>query len=627
MTSSRVPHRHESRTRRLWLEDLIHTCGRAVLLIVLASPFSPAASAQDPVPASVYLKTYTRTGLSDSQSTTWQDFGTQGNYYSFADQTINTSWVWDYVNGGTNCSNQNMHNESSSTDSGGNQTGQTSDSYWGFGTLWSAAIQPGVTTWTNAFSWDGDPSYNFTNICVTDTNVGMPGFAWQKAGFSIIDGATNINSDDFGTYTNIWTATTTENITTTVELFTGGYPGSTDACVATVYAWAYDLIGNTYIDPTQIQIMGTNLNADGTLTMQLTQNSFYDVTPVFPTNYSNVVFGVWADDPPLMIKRGTNNIGGTNVVVIVGEPINLTLDGLSGMSNIVINWTMPSSNVIVGGYAPTAQLGQPIPFTNFHTSDILFYFYDNAGGPFNVRCVASGTQNGSSVNLTNSTTFNVLKPSASWRGTTPGTIGVGTDYWKDGQQVTSTHLHFGQANPTNTNSVGFRFVLDNVNMNGWQGAYKFLSVQTGTWQMKYNLTNGLSYTLTGTGLDTSFPYKEFTQSPDQANDTPGTDSVLRSSQGNVYPAAQFKLDMTCEMVLMFQPTFASSIPVPIKLVRWNGIGVATNNATATGVWGLATTNTKPNIISNDFTTKTFPVWTKLMDNLQVTSTNQWQTLY
>ncbi len=281
---------------------------------MLASLFSPAASAQDPVSPNIYLKTYTRTGLSDSQSTTWQDFGTQGNSYGFSHQTVNILWVWDYVGGGTNNWDQDSYITATSTDNTENQTGVMNDSYWGFGTLWSSASQLGVTTTTNAFNGDGDPIFNHTNAFVTDMNVAPPSFAWQKASISITGNTTNIASDDFGTYTNILTTATTENITTTVELSTGGYTNSTNQSVFLISAWAVDVNTGYPIDPALIQIQGTNLDASGQLQIPLNDNDYVDLTPVLPAAFSNYLFSVAAGYPPG--GGPTPPGGGSNTVTI-----------------------------------------------------------------------------------------------------------------------------------------------------------------------------------------------------------------------------------------------------------------------------------------------------------------------
>ncbi|MBI3877601.1 MAG: hypothetical protein HY300_16855 [Verrucomicrobia bacterium] len=544
------------------------------------------------------------------------DYGIE-NYHD--DTRQHFAITWDYLNGGTNAWDWCYECGWTMTDaSTGNSTSDGSTSYSGFITLWSAANQPGTTTWTNwctSVANPNDPDYNRTNVWVSDTNAPPPSFAWQKANYTWADTGTNYGYDANGNMisSNYWNNTLSETITTTVELFTGGYPGSADPCVATVYAWALDLTTYTYVDPTQIQIKGTNLNADGSLTMQLTQNSYHNVTPVFPTNYSNVVFGVWADDPPFAINMtvggNTNNIAGTNVTVIVGQPINLSLSGLDGMSNSVITWTMPSSNVIVGGYAPTAQLGQPIPFTNIHSADITFYFNDGPG-PFAVSCRATGMVGTATVDMTSTATFNVLRPAARLRAVNVNPFIITN---ASGSLVVS----LGQ---NQFNLVGMVFQADNLVMPvaSDQGTWEFIQVSPSRTIQFNNAADGKGITISSSGLDGSVPLMASITVTNntgavigfQVNDSPATELDGRTVVWR---------DQDYDVYLTWTSSLPGSIRAPIRKVSWK-LSVAVVNDGANPPKFV--TPHRPNapqlnqpIIGVDW--RTYPVWNgTIQSNLQ-----------
>jgi hypothetical protein len=298
----------------------------------------------------------------------------------------------------------------------------------------------------------------------------------------------------------------------------------------------------------------------------------------------------------LRIFMGDQDVTDTNTPVVVGQQISLTnkLVGPSGKTPPPITnyqWTIPSyavSNFYVAPDVSTGMVIVPFPTTNANAS---FYWVD--GGGKEVRCdvKVAGT------NFTAKAIFQVARPTVDWVGSITGSVAV---YTNNGM----VWLSFACV----TNGVvthGITFTASNPNLQGYGGACDFEAVQVLTADaIQYTLTNGATTNLSQTGLDNRYPTWHLGDGDEVAvGDAPGTglNGVVAASY-----ATSFRT------LLMFQPTYDFSIPVPVREIIWNWSGQAVTNGA--GGWTTVQSNCFARLTVTNRDTLEFPYWTNLVRN-------------
>jgi hypothetical protein len=102
-------------------------------------------------------------------------------------------------------------------------------------------------------------------------------------------------------------------------------------------------------------------------------------------------------------------------------------------------------------------------------------------------------------------------------------------------------------------------------------------------------------------LDNNYPTAEIGSGEDglfvDAPGTAATDAVAISDTDSF------------RNVVMFQPLYADSIPVPIREINWNWSGTVTTNG------GVTASNCFTNISKNNHETQIFPYWTNVYKNV------------
>jgi hypothetical protein len=398
----------------------------------------------------------------------------------------------------------------------------------------------------------------------------------------------------------------------TVRLKTGGKGTSTANSVYVINANAQQVTNPNYpdldasspwpvtINPTEIEILGHRLDTNGNLFLILPDNTNLDVTPqiaqtLIPKYYT---FNVSAAKYKLAISFAGQDVTDGKSTVVVGQLINPFCGWVGGGGPTITNYTWTIPGITFSDYVASANSG--ILYTDFPktNSEVDYYWVD--GGNKKVSCNASVM----GQILTAQTTFNIVRPSASWVATIQDIIAVDNNYscgtpFMDYQ----SWLHFGcSTDNSGITRQGIRCTADNLKLGGYTNSFLFFCVQVGNGSASHCQTNGLTVHNALSGEDTIYPDKTFpfldTNTIAYFEDSPATD--CRSVDQQVSDADSF------DTYLMFQPATPSS-PVPIKKISWNWSGVAIVNTASTNMWSLTSSNIT--ITVNDNEIFSHPTWT------------------
>lgn len=300
--------------------------------------------------------------------------------------------------------------------------------------------------------------------------------------------------------------------------------------------------------------------------------------PLGATHSSDV-----AQVPPLGVEIMLDGLKVTGLTrdVVVGQRINLSLQAEpSGATVSNVQWTVPGTRV--ANYIANGTTGTVTPLSNLNTSSISFYWVDGASGrQVTLSCKVNGTP------FTKTVKFNVKRPTAQVT-TATGAVNI-SSAWGGG-----TSLHFGVPQ-----KLGIIFTHNVTYPSGLTGTLAW--IQLAKLNRKRQLVVNSSWEkLVEVGLDGSFPYPS--ASSNSANDSPRSpldNTLLKKSA-----------DDSFEMWLLFKPSGATSIWVPLRKVSWSWSGVATRNG---NIWDLSSPSNSVNPASVDSTTH--PEWTRVI-NLQ-----------
>lgn len=273
----------------------------------------------------------------------------------------------------------------------------------------------------------------------------------------------------------------------------------------------------------------------------------------------------------LDVKQGGIVITDTTHDEIVGKKIALTAELVPASETLTdIGWSVPGNRV--KSFTGSVTTGTLTPLTTLNTASIEFHWVDGGNGR---KVTVSGKVKGTPV--TAEATFDVKQPTSAVT-TSTGAVAVDSAWG-------NLELHFGSpATP------GISFSRTITVPTGFSGTTQW--VQTVVPSRRRQLNNGNWQRLVGGGLDTSYPYSASASTSD--------------SPGAPLTASYLKKEVNTEsfvMYLMFKPTDAGSIWIPLKRTTWSWSGKASRSGTS---WTLDSSG-KGTPATSD--TTTFPTWT------------------
>lgn len=280
----------------------------------------------------------------------------------------------------------------------------------------------------------------------------------------------------------------------------------------------------------------------------------------------------------VQIKLGGINVTNTTRDVIVGQQINLVGEVQpSGQTISSRQWTVPGERV--ANYTASASQGQVTELTSLTSSTVDFYWVDGEEGRQVTYSVTIGSRN-----FTATATFNVKRPTSNVT-TTTGPILVRDE---DGNCI----LRFGVPG-----SPGIDFIRTRQLPAGFSGTTQWVQIADPVRREKRN--NSTCWQLTGGGLDRDYPYETVEQTTE---DSPGANLEDNSVEESV--------DDSYTMWLMFKPSQAGSIWVPLKQVTWGWTALARRNAPGCN-WILVSSSKKTVVVTD---TTEFPAWSNLAND-------------
>ena len=310
-------------------------------------------------------------------------------------------------------------------------------------------------------------------------------------------------------------------------------------------------------------------------------------------------------NPAVSIYLNGSNVTNQTLTqpVIVGQQVALTSSVTGGLPSSW-SWTLSTGNY-VGGYsvpgspgnngnmgclvdanAPNPNQCVP-PGTPVVTSgpDLTIYFVPPVpAGPVTVTLTVAGSWLGPPQ--TANVTFNVIAPL---------NAGVAVTGLQGPTVVPGAQPVLQLGNPP----PGISFQGSATPPAGYAGALLYVQLL----QLRnavFVYPNGTSSTCVGSGLDTEFPYR-FSNPPvnTQTNDTPSLNLT------SAYYTSESVSD-AYSMFLMWQPTLANAIPVPLGYVDWAWTGLATF------IWNSwVLTNAPEAGFSVTQPTTTYPQWSQV----------------
>jgi len=322
------------------------------------------------------------------------------------------------------------------------------------------------------------------------------------------------------------------------------------------------------------------------------------------------------------IKQGANTITDQTQDTIVGR--NIALQGVvspAGMTVTARQWSVPGNRI--ANYTADANSATVTALTDVTGSTVSYYW---VGGGDGREVTYTATVNGQQFSA--KTTFNVKRPTCTITPATESSVAVRADYL--GQS--GIHLSFGggtNPSPPPGYLYGVRFKYTKVTMpegfdpGQWQyvqtlNAYNLrqFNSEPGNWYGWYTGGNWV--------LDTQYPYLgSWSTGNDEheAVDAPATPD-MSNSLGDP-PVVLYKRYIMDEysqgfrMYIMFKPSGAGSIWVPLKRVAWGWKGSATKDSE--DQWSLDYGSNDTKVGSADDET-THPEWNQSTEDIN------WQPL-
>ena len=432
--------------------------------------------------------------------------------------------------------------------------------------LWPDGRRPGweiTNTWQRGqvgikstnYLWQGlPPLTNFISGPAWDAD-GNPLHAW--AGMMPVDGWIKRDwSDLYEPGTNGVGHDKSAKVTTKVDLYTRGFPNSTNRSLNTVLVDVYTIPGDPDSQVPGVYIPGEDITVLGEHPVErlvwklLPDNFVTDATPVVSTNYTNYAFSLVPAKITLRIYRDNIDITDGNELIWVGEEAKMDcrLD-TPGYNLSNFQWTIPP--LAISNYYADSQTGRVDAEFSKTNNEVKYYWVDGAQ---NAVVVAQAVVNG--FTLTAKTTFQVRRPAASIIAEIHTQVAV-DDNWDS-----TPALHFGWH--TTTYGITFGYVTDTANPPSYQW------VQTGNALRRFkHATNNLWYRAGTNGLDTHYPYPKHKVNGVQyewTGDDPGTTLHQLEHTAN----DGFTMHLMFKPPVVIRPT----IWVPLRKIGWSWFGHA-----------------------------------------------------
>jgi hypothetical protein len=343
------------------------------------------------------------------------------------------------------------------------------------------------------------------------------------------------------------------------------------------------------------------VNLSGGTPYVIDQNSFgtlpvYQYTSSEPvTNYriDGTERGLWFTEfhngPPLTIKWGSADITGKTTNTVVGQRIILTAQLGTGLVASSYQWTVPS--LVVSDYVYTATSAYKVDLTaaNRTNSTVSFCCVDK--GAKLVTCSITLT-NG--ITVTEKATFSVKRPTVDSFTSITGPITV-SNVWGDLEMSCGT-----------TNTHGIDYTAKVTAPSGFAGDIKFVQIFHSERQRTTTNEVTQSWEVPPWWLDVSDPYLDHgpyavvagTQKTITDTDSPGTPlyAGLKKKTANDKYA----------LYLMFKPSVASAIWVPLAKLNWGWTGTA--ESTDGGTTWTKTSGSQDASNPNGASATEFPEW-------------------
>ncbi len=302
----------------------------------------------------------------------------------------------------------------------------------------------------------------------------------------------------------------------------------------------------------------------------------------------------------LIIKRDGQPVTTSNNKIIVGERLNLTAEVIPSGTLSNHSWTIPQTAVKDFVVSQDQTQGNIVLVDVLNTSSVNFVWVDGHINGTTVKTVTyNGVVNGQSVN--GQASFNVFRPTTTSSTQTDATTEIDT---ATGQ----LELHLGVPNGI----PGIKF------LRGLVSVPQPFSGET-QWVQLYNsrviniiLANGQTGAINDSGLDGCYPYAPV-DSP-TASDSPG---FILSAPPLPSPVQSINSSNNWTMWLMFKPSGANSVWVPLKKATWSWSASATRQSDGTYVKGPFT---DPRKITFEDTIQ-HPQWSDLLQTAQSNCSN------
>ena len=287
------------------------------------------------------------------------------------------------------------------------------------------------------------------------------------------------------------------------------------------------------------------------------------------------------------ILMGTTKVTNETQDVIVGEQIPLSVSVLpAGTSITNPQWSIPGTTV--GGYAVTytnptsATSASVIPTPSLSASSVTYYWVDGADAR---QVKFSYKVNGKSFSV--ATTFNVKRPTSTFSSTSVANVTVDSSC----AQLGGLNLRYG----CNQMAPGITFDSTTTIPSGFSGDTAL--VQVGTSISRDRFPGGVQKSLKGSNvLDTTFPFPF------------STGTMAFDAPAQPFGGSDTQVDATDSYTiwLIFKPSNANSIWVPLKQLSWSWAGVASRTV-------LFSSSHSSNQTGAD--TTTHPTWSGNIVNL------------
>jgi hypothetical protein len=291
--------------------------------------------------------------------------------------------------------------------------------------------------------------------------------------------------------------------------------------------------------------------------------------------------------PTVTVLFNGNDVTNRTQEVVIGQQINLGVSVDTGTISSV-SWRVPG--MATGGWSADDSSASEAD-THFDQTPTSFYWVD-AGTS---RTVTVNLHLSGGPEVSASTTFHIRAPSGWMLATAKPETSITVD--TDCTALTGIWAHYGCRTPYSSSAV---YVSNFYSApSGFSGSFQW--VQAGSLSVSQTTSTGTVQSASCTGLDTAYPYS----TASSTSDSPA--SFLPITYRDVQRGDSFT------MTLMFQPSSASAIYVPIASVGWSW-SVHATSSDGGETWALAGRRAAGTLVPRVSTA--FPTWASNISNCE-----------